>query len=380
MSKLLSMMMSSSSGVGTLNAEIVGTPTISDDWILSNFDSSNYLKFVPTTSNLTDFTFTTKFKVSDLSKEGHIFQCVPDQSGINFGYATDGSGTNGLSVLVTDHSNTSYWGNAINGTTGYRISNAYTVANQWMWIKIEVTNGQDIKVYSSTDGTTYTKIHDVTAIYGTGNFGQLQYEIIGGNEAISTGIEIDLKEVKMYVDGTLFWEAVSFGGGGIDFKTSIYTLGNAYISLDLSSLQGQSVKCRLKGECLDFSNLYYLFGYSSGSSYNSYQAYFYNGSVEVGDNSQAVSVSSPSFDITGQAKTMNNNYLSDFRLFSWKYGSTINFTSGKCKFSLFEILDSNDNILHQLKPAIVNGESGMYDTVTETFYGNSNSVGSLVCE
>ena len=195
---------------GTLNAEIVGTPTISDDFILSNFDSSNYLKFVPTTSNLTDFTFTTKFKVSDLSKEGHIFQCVPDQSGINFGYATDGSGTNGLSVLVTDHSNTSYWGNAINGTTGYRISNAYTVANQWMWIKIEVTNGQDIKVYSSTDGTTYTKIHDVTAIYGTGNFGQLQYEIIGGNETISTGIEIDLKEVKMYVSGTLFWEAVSF--------------------------------------------------------------------------------------------------------------------------------------------------------------------------
>jgi len=172
----------------------------------------------------------------------------------------------------------------------------------------------------------------------------------------------------------------SSGGGNVEFKTSIYTEGNAYISLDLSSLRGQSVKCRLKGECLNFSELYYLFGFSSGSQYDSYASYFYNGSVSVAGSSQAVSISSPNFDLTGNAVTMNNGYLSDFRLFSWKYSSTINFTNGKCKFSLFEILDSNDNILHQLKPAIVNGESGMYDTVTETFYGNANSVGSLVCE
>ena len=170
------------------------------------------------------------------------------------------------------------------------------------------------------------------------------------------------------------------GGGEAKFKTSIYTEGNAYISLDLSHLQSQSIKCRLKGECLNFSELYYLFGFYSGAQYDSYQSFFDNGSVSVAGSSQAVSISSPNFDLTGNAITMSSSYLSDFRLFSWKSGSTINFTSGKCKFSLFEILDSNDNILHQLKPAIVNGESGMYDTVTATFYGNANSVGSLVCE
>lgn len=170
-------------------------------------------------------------------------------------------------------------------------------------------------------------------------------------------------------------------GGGVEFKTSIYSQGNAYISLDLSALQGQQVKCRLKGECLNFSELYYLFGFSSGSSYNSYQSYFYNGSVTVKDVSQVVSNSSPNFDLTGSASTMSNSFISDFRLFSWeRAGGTVNFTDGKCKFSLFEILDSSNNLLHQLKPAIVNGESGMYDTVTETFYGNANSVGSLVCE
>lgn len=44
------------------------------------------------------------------------------------------------------------------------------------------------------------------------------------------------------------------------------------------------------------------------------------------------------------------------------------------------VLYKGNDIVADLKPAIVSGESGMYDTVSETFYGNANSVGSLVCE
>ena len=69
------------SGSGTLNAEIVGTPTISDDFILSNFDNSNYLKFNPANPSGNTFTFITKFKVGDLTKKGLLFMCNPDQTG-----------------------------------------------------------------------------------------------------------------------------------------------------------------------------------------------------------------------------------------------------------------------------------------------------------
>jgi hypothetical protein len=44
------------------------------------------------------------------------------------------------------------------------------------------------------------------------------------------------------------------------------------------------------------------------------------------------------------------------------------------------ILYKGNNIVADLKPAIVNGERGMYDTIEQKFYGNANSVGSLVCE
>ena len=44
------------------------------------------------------------------------------------------------------------------------------------------------------------------------------------------------------------------------------------------------------------------------------------------------------------------------------------------------VLYKGNDTISDLKPAIVNGKSGMYDTVTETFYGNANSVGSLICE
>ena len=108
---LANMMSRKGGGSGTLNAEIVGTPTISDDWILSNFDNSNYLKFNPANPNNDVFEIRAKFRIADLTKKGCIFMCSPDQKGIKLTYGGDGAGQNGLSFLVTDGSGAS-WGNA----------------------------------------------------------------------------------------------------------------------------------------------------------------------------------------------------------------------------------------------------------------------------
>ena len=127
-------------------------------------------------------------------------------------------------------------------------------------------------------------------------------------------------------------------------------------------------------------SIVYNFNYSSST----YYAYLgaWNGGYNYSDSvnqllSSYQDTSKKSFDLTFNNIVQNpdNTNITIFCVIgSGGYLNNI------CAFSLIQLFDSSDNLLHELKPAIVNGESGMYDTVTKTFYGNANSVGSLVCE
>lgn len=193
---------------GTLNAEIVGTPTISDDWILSNFDNSNYLKFNPANPSGNTFTFITKFKVADLTKKGLLFMCQPDQKGIKLSYGDDGVGQKGLSFLVTNSSGSS-WANATS-SDNYRVPNAYPVANQWLWVKCGIdTVRVRLFVEISSDGINYEAKKSSLYQADFPSFTSLSYEQVGAGDSNNT-IEIDLKETKYYIDDVLSWEAVSF--------------------------------------------------------------------------------------------------------------------------------------------------------------------------
>lgn len=197
------------SSSGILNAEIVGTPTISDDFILSNFDDSNYLKFNPENpyygEEVKDYTIVTKFKVADLTKSGCLFMCSPDQKGFKISYGEDGSGQGGMSFLVTDRYGDS-WANT--SYLAYIVSNIYTTANQWIWVKAEIKQ-TNIYVYTSLDGINYTEKYNGYFYYSASNFVNLSYEQVGTGNNNNT-IEIDLKETKYYIDDVLSWEAVSF--------------------------------------------------------------------------------------------------------------------------------------------------------------------------
>ena len=192
---------------GTLNAEIVGTPTISDDFILSNTDESNYLKFHPANPVGKKAVFTSKFRIADRNKTAWIFMCSPDAKGVKVAYGDDGAGLpGGLSCLITDGSGNT-WANS-QGAYQYQMGYAYMAENQWMWIKFEIGIGY-LKFYTSIDGETWTEQKNVTisGLSNGANFQNLTYEQIGGkNETL----EIDLKETKYYIDDVLSWEAVSF--------------------------------------------------------------------------------------------------------------------------------------------------------------------------
>ena len=194
---------------GTLNAEIVGTPTISDDFILSNFDNSNYLKFHPENPYQKNWVLTTKFRVADLTKKGCLFMCSPDQTGIKLSYGEDGSGQYGMSAIVTDGTGNTWW----NLIGGYIVPNVYTTANQWMWVKVTFTinpqtQQEDLVLYTSTDGENYTQ-KKVNSFFSGANIVNLSYEQVGTGDSNNT-IEIDLKETKYYIEDVLSWEAVSF--------------------------------------------------------------------------------------------------------------------------------------------------------------------------
>ena len=192
---------------GTLNAEIVGTPTISDDWILSNTDSSNYLKIHPANPVGKKALFTSKFRIADRSSIGWIFMCSPDQTGIKVAYGDDSAGLpGGLSCLASNSSGSS-WGNS-QYLYQWAMDYSYMIENQWMWIKFEVGIGY-LKFYTSIDGETWTERKNIetTNLSNGANFQNLTYEQIGGKNQT---LEIDLKETKYYIDDVLSWEAVSF--------------------------------------------------------------------------------------------------------------------------------------------------------------------------
>lgn len=75
-----------------------------------------------------------------------------------------------------------------------------------MWAQI-IKEDNLLQVYTSTDGINFTKIYE----YDNDNYIN---SYIGGLQIIGTGStdnasEIDLKEVKYYLDGQLSWEAIS---------------------------------------------------------------------------------------------------------------------------------------------------------------------------
>lgn len=196
-SMLLANMMSGSKSKGTINGTIFGTPTISDDFIISDmtFEQSG-LKFVfPVATN---FRMRIKFKVTNIGSSS-IISAGPgaDQKNFRFSLGGDGAPSNTINFLVAGTGGQWGWATYPQNNTGVK----YTVANEWWWVEFGY-DGTKFFIDKSLDGTTFTNVWTLTRnstlnlSWGT--------EIISGD----SNLYVDLKECKLWEDGNLVWQGV----------------------------------------------------------------------------------------------------------------------------------------------------------------------------
>lgn len=175
-------------------------------------------------------------------------------------------------------------------------------------------------------------------------------------------------------------------GGGVEFKNAIYPSGSAYISLplyqDLKKIEISGVVTNTA----QYARQTFVLFYKQYSSAYSYEGYSIQSYIRVSAGMGYRDINFNNFNYSSTISTVNLSSLTsnDFNVTA-TLTEAINIVNefkvvmdGKTKS--IKLYNSNDVLIGELLPAIVNGENGMYDTVGQQFYTNANSVGSLVCE
>lgn len=194
-----------------LNATIVGSPIISEDFIVSNLDNNNYLSFNLVNPNKKAWEVRFKFKLRDVPISGKNANMIISSS-------SDQNARKGLIVYVNhmDYSTPTLGMNIQTepaGTWGYTILNFtnihYTVADEWWWMKVGWT-GTEYYMSKSLDGENFDT-QTISNSYNQTVFTQ-NIENIGASGLISQGtnlVIVDMKEFKELIEGVVVWEGVS---------------------------------------------------------------------------------------------------------------------------------------------------------------------------
>lgn len=190
--------------------------------------------------------------------------------------------------------------------------------------------------------------------------------------------------------------------GGVEFKTYCYALNDGCCLIEGLTVNGFKVKGKLIDTSSVFSS-YVSWIIAGGSQYKTGATNWLSAGVFSTQNSQQKrlgigymggSIYDELVDSSGNiiktdfefSRTGFSGYsLTKLCLFAYLWGYMEqnnyfqNFMNDKVKIQNIVLYNGNTEVAN-LVPAIVEGESGMFDTINEQFYGNANSVGSLVCE
>ena len=182
------------------NYEVVGSPTISSDFIVSGFSGSNYIipnyQFDMTTAN----SWVVVAKVNPGTFSSQPYQAIyasknSDGSNREDRLGFQGTGKLNLMIGFSDNSFVNFDGNKV------------FTENEDVFIKAEFT-GSAYNTYYSYDGINWTL--DGTAASSQKGVNRTRYigtTTISGFQYLFRG-SIDLKEFKIYVDNKLAYEAV----------------------------------------------------------------------------------------------------------------------------------------------------------------------------
>lgn len=195
-SMLLANMMSGNKSKGTLNATVVGNPTITDDFIVSGFSqesiqssNGNYL-IIPTTQEYTqNWEFVIKIRFPSIPNQTSMFLSRHEEVNL------------GITAGVSSSGRLAGW-----GSSGSSVS-----ANTWYWVKFSFGTTSISQLQSiSTDGINF-----INGTSGNGNltkFGLNQF--IGRTQRnnnyayIAFNGEVDMKETYLKANDEIVWKGV----------------------------------------------------------------------------------------------------------------------------------------------------------------------------
>ena len=178
----------------TPHYSVVGSPTISSDWVASGFSASNYLTASAKIQNSTNWEINLAIKLDSLNTGNWLLS--NNDLASNFGLVV--SSDNKIKAYISGSGLTDY---------SVQMTSTNSITTQLTYIRLK-QNGTTIKLFSSLDGINYTEEASATSsiIIGVNNWA------IGVRKTTGYDIplqgSIDLKSFKIYVDNKLAYQAV----------------------------------------------------------------------------------------------------------------------------------------------------------------------------
>ena len=191
------MMRNKGGGTQTLNATVVGNPTISDDFIISNFLGT------------TNYVYTTISGLS--SSDNWVAQVKVQRTGIMVGTNDvirfhDGN-DNFMGQLGYSYSQVKWWCWFCSIDKGIATSYAYSDYNVWYWFRLSYSNGY-LTVKLSTTGAFEGEEDTLTYSY-VSNYRIIEKLIFGttmdGEYLVGA---IDMKECWFKINDNIAWQGV----------------------------------------------------------------------------------------------------------------------------------------------------------------------------
>ena len=188
----------------SINATVIGTPTISNDFIVSNFAANNYL-YIPTSFILTSndvIQFNAKAKRTGNRTGGILLATAVYSVREKFGKFEIGGNKEWELYYDTCH---------VLANAGY-----YTTINTWYWYRIIIDNNtKTISMYGSTTGQ-YNGEQDLII---SGTFTDIissWYFRIGSDGGNSSSLgwgnfwdgQIDFKETNLKINDNIIWQGI----------------------------------------------------------------------------------------------------------------------------------------------------------------------------
>lgn len=218
------------------NYTVVGSPTISNDFIASGFSSSNYLTtkeaFMPGNS-----TWEIVFRVKTPSTSGSTRSLFGSYKSNSWYYTVGGefNSNNKFGFGIT--SNGSSW------NIGWMTTSSTFSLNTWYYVKLEFTGSKYIASVS-TDGESWTQEASITSSTSIYQNSTNSYIALGNQGDLSRpwSNSIDLKECYIKINGSIFWSATKS-----EYMSNVPTYYNNYTVVGSPSISIENVVSNFSG-------------------------------------------------------------------------------------------------------------------------------------